>query len=144
MVAEAKRRAPASVAPLEFRTGDVRKLDFPDSSFDAVRTDRVLIFVPEVEKALTEIFRVLRPGGRLVTSELDGEAHFVDSPMVEVSREVFAVLAQTGMSHSRTRSPTVEADYSDGLQECQINPAGHSPAIPDVSPHFRPASSLID
>jgi ubiquinone/menaquinone biosynthesis C-methylase UbiE len=43
MIAEAKQRAPVSVAPLEFRTGDARKLDFPDSSFDAVRTDRVLI-----------------------------------------------------------------------------------------------------
>jgi ubiquinone/menaquinone biosynthesis C-methylase UbiE len=96
MVTEAKRRVPTSVGHLEFRTGDARKLDFPDSSFDAVRTDRVLIWVPEVENVLSEIFRVLRPGGRLVTSELDAEAYFADSPMVEFSREVFAVLAQTG------------------------------------------------
>ena len=100
MVAEAKRRAPASVAALEFRTGDVRKLDFTDSSFDAVRTDRVLMFVPEIEQALSEIFRVLRPGGRLVTSELDLETYFVDSPMVETSREVFAFFAQN-QPHSR-------------------------------------------
>jgi ubiquinone/menaquinone biosynthesis C-methylase UbiE len=101
MVTEARRREPASIEPLEFRTGDVRKLDFPDSSFDAVRTDRVLIFVPEVERALSEMFRVLRPGGRLVASELDAEAYFADSPMVEFSREVFAVLAQSGVPNSR-------------------------------------------
>ncbi len=68
MVSEA-RRAPESLTHLEFRTGDVRKLDFPDGSFDGVRTDRVLMFVPEIEQALAEIFRVLGPGGRLVTSE---------------------------------------------------------------------------
>jgi ubiquinone/menaquinone biosynthesis C-methylase UbiE len=93
MVAEAKQRAASCTLSLEFRAGDARKLDFPDCSFDAVRTDRVLIFVPEIEQTLTEIFRILRSGGRLVTSEIDWESWFVDSPMPETSRQVFAAIA---------------------------------------------------
>ncbi len=93
MVSEARRRALKSLTHLEFRTGDVRKLDFPDGSFDGVRTDRVLLFGPEIEQALAEILRVLCPGGRLVTSEIDAQTYFVDSPMVETSRAVFAAFA---------------------------------------------------
>jgi arsenite methyltransferase len=52
------------------------------------------MFVPEIDQALGEIFRVLRPGGRLVTSELDAQTLFVDSPMAETSRAVFEAFAQ--------------------------------------------------
>jgi SAM-dependent methyltransferase len=42
MIAESKRRAEGSGLPVHFQPGDVRKMDFPDASFDRVRTDRVL------------------------------------------------------------------------------------------------------
>jgi len=71
----------------------VRKLGFPDGSFDLVRTDRVLMFVPEIEQAISEIVRVLRPGGRVVASELDHEMHFHDSHFPDISRQVFAAFA---------------------------------------------------
>ena len=68
LIAESMRRAEGSTLPVEFRLGEVCKLDFPDAAFDRIRTDRVLIFVPEIEVALKEMLRVLRPGGRLVAS----------------------------------------------------------------------------
>jgi ubiquinone/menaquinone biosynthesis C-methylase UbiE len=94
MIAEAKRRAAGCGPSLEFRVGDACGLDFPDASFDGVRTDRALIFVRQTEKALAEAFRVLRHGGILVTSEIDLETQFIDSSMAEISGKFFSRFAQ--------------------------------------------------
>jgi ubiquinone/menaquinone biosynthesis C-methylase UbiE len=90
LIAESKRRASGSNLPVEFRLGDVRQLDFPNGTFNRVRTDRVLMFVPEIEAAIGEMVRVLRPGGRLFTCELDHELRFVDSRLPEINREIHA------------------------------------------------------
>ncbi|MCZ0963384.1 class I SAM-dependent methyltransferase [Paracoccus benzoatiresistens] len=45
---------------------DARKLDFPDHSFDHVAAMHVISVVPEPEKVMSEIARVLRPGGSVV------------------------------------------------------------------------------
>ncbi len=45
---------------------DARKLDFPDESFDTVAAMHVLSVVPEPERVMSEIARVLKPGGRVV------------------------------------------------------------------------------
>jgi ubiquinone/menaquinone biosynthesis C-methylase UbiE len=49
-------------------------LPFAHRSFDAVRTDRVLQFVPEPAKVLAEMWRVLRPGGIVTLIETDWQA----------------------------------------------------------------------
>ena len=49
---------------------DARTLDFPDGSFDTVAAMHVLSVVPEPEKVMTEIARVLRPGGRVVLTTI--------------------------------------------------------------------------
>jgi SAM-dependent methyltransferase len=46
------------------------RLPFPDASFDLVTIVTVLAFLPEPERALAEIARVLKPGGRLVVGDL--------------------------------------------------------------------------
>lgn len=51
---------------------DARDLDFPDDSFDTVAAMHVLSVVPEPEKVMSEIARVLKPGGKLVITN-----HFV-------------------------------------------------------------------
>ena len=48
------------------RVGDVQKLPFEDGVFDAALAAWMLYHVPEVERAIAELARVLRPGGRLV------------------------------------------------------------------------------
>ena len=48
------------------RVGDVQELPFEDESFDAALAAWMLYHVPDVERALAELARVLRPGGRLV------------------------------------------------------------------------------
>jgi SAM-dependent methyltransferase len=51
---------------IDARAGDVQELPFPEASFDAVSAQYMLYHVPDLERGLSEIARVLRPGGRLV------------------------------------------------------------------------------
>ncbi|QSB17403.1 class I SAM-dependent methyltransferase [Natronosporangium hydrolyticum] len=53
---------PAGAGALAVR-GDVRRLPFPDESFDVVVAAEVLEHVPDDEMAMAELARVLRPGG---------------------------------------------------------------------------------
>jgi SAM-dependent methyltransferase len=51
---------------IEAHAGDARQLPFDSSSFDAAVANRVLYHVPALDRAVSELARVLRPRGRLV------------------------------------------------------------------------------
>lgn len=63
-------QAEAGFPELEFREASVEALPFPDASFDVALSNGVLNLVPDKPAALGEIFRVLRPGGRLQTCDI--------------------------------------------------------------------------
>jgi SAM-dependent methyltransferase len=56
---------------------DARALPYPDASFDCAYLTLVLGEVPDQERALRELRRVLKPGGRLVVGELLIDPHYV-------------------------------------------------------------------
>jgi len=68
MVAEARRLVGPDNPRCAFVVGDATALPFDDASFDAVVTTGVLEYVANLELALSEIVRVLRPGGYLVAT----------------------------------------------------------------------------
>ena len=51
---------------VDARVGDVQQLPFPDASFDCAVAAWMLFHVPDLDRGLAELARVLRPGGRLV------------------------------------------------------------------------------
>ena len=62
----ARKRFELFNLPGEFRTADAENLDFPDNSFDLVYSHGVLHHTPDTERAVREVHRVLKPGGRAV------------------------------------------------------------------------------
>ncbi len=60
----------------EFAVGDAYRLDLDDESFDVVHVHQVMHHLTDPVRALTELRRVLRPGGLLAVRETDYGAYF--------------------------------------------------------------------
>jgi ubiquinone/menaquinone biosynthesis C-methylase UbiE len=83
---------------LTFRHGDIFDLPFGDSSFDVVFSQTVLCHIPEPEKALAEIKRVLCPGGLVALRDAITASTVIwpDEPLV---RELVRVI-RLAVQHS--------------------------------------------
>lgn len=68
LLAHARENAEIAGAPIEFVEGDAEALPYADGSFDVVLSQFGHMFAPRPELALSEMLRVLRPGGRLAFS----------------------------------------------------------------------------
>jgi len=66
MLALARRRAADLGLDADLREGDAQALPFPDGSFDSVVCTLSLCAIPDDARAMAEMARVLRPGGRLL------------------------------------------------------------------------------
>ena len=53
---------------------DATALPYPDRSFDAAVCVQVLEYVKDIGAALSELYRVLRPGGRTVIVDTDWDS----------------------------------------------------------------------
>lgn len=81
MVDAARRRALPNVT---FQRMDAQKLDFPAASFDAVLCGLGLMYVPDPPAALSEMRRVLRPGGRLAITVWGERSQCGWAPVFEI------------------------------------------------------------
>lgn len=70
MVAAATARL-AGLPQAEVRVGDAAELDLPDGAFDAAVSTQAYEYVADMPRALSELRRVLRPGGRAVILDTD-------------------------------------------------------------------------
>lgn len=69
MLNRAKQRAEELGKQVDLRLGDVQCLEFPDATFDTVAATFVFCSVPDPILGLREVFRVLKPGGKVVFME---------------------------------------------------------------------------
>jgi arsenite methyltransferase len=73
---------------VSFLEADATSLPLGDGGFDAVLTVQVLEYVDDVDAALAELLRVLRPGGRLVAWAVDWATLSLHSTDPERTRRV--------------------------------------------------------
>ncbi|WP_250445273.1 methyltransferase domain-containing protein [Actinotalea sp. C106] len=75
----------ADGAVIKVRQGDVHDLPLADATVDRARTDRVLQHVDDPRRAIDEVRRVLRPGGRAVFAEPDWDTLAIAAEQVDAS-----------------------------------------------------------
>ncbi|MCF8222676.1 MAG: arsenite methyltransferase [Bacteroidales bacterium] len=73
---------------IEFLHGDIENMPLPDNQFDVVISNCVLNLVPDKQKAFSEMYRILRPGGHFCVSDIVLEGLLPDA--VKKSAEMYA------------------------------------------------------
>lgn len=134
----AHAQAQISDPRVDFRVGDARSLPVEDGGFDAVVSGLVLNFVPDQPKAVAEMRRATKPGGKIAVYVWDyaGEMQFMrrfwdaavalnpatrdldESLRFPICRPepLSALFAAAGLREIETRAfdvPTVFADFED-------------------------------
>jgi SAM-dependent methyltransferase len=93
--AEAERR---DLDQIEFAEADVEALPFPDATFDLCVTYTGLHCFPDPPSALSQIARVLRPGGRLRGTTIVKRAGFRQDALVRLTQR--AGVFGPGLTHA--------------------------------------------
>lgn len=112
MVFRARETAARREAPnAEFRLGEIEHLPVESASVDVVLSDCVINLSPDKPGVFREAFRVLRPGGRLVISDLVS-AHELPEE-VRRDRDAWAACVAGAMREAEYVRGLAEAGFAD-------------------------------
>jgi SAM-dependent methyltransferase len=136
-----KNAASAGVANVEFRLGEIEHLPVADNSVDAIISNCVINLSPDKPQVFCEAFRALKPGGRLIVSDivldsplpkalLDSVAAYVSCISgASLKTDYLAMMSAAGFSDvavvSEDRFP-VEATASDPTLQALVRESGMS------------------
>jgi SAM-dependent methyltransferase len=138
MVDTATQRALLRALPnVAFARMDAARLALPDGGFDVVLCSLGLMYVPDPDAAVREMWRVLRPGGRVVLSVWGERARCGWATLFEIvdaevasevcplffglgGRDALAGLCTgAGLERIRQQRPSATLAYADGEEACR-------------------------
>jgi ubiquinone/menaquinone biosynthesis C-methylase UbiE len=113
---ESARAVSEGFPAVEFIQADIQKLPFANGSLHSVKVDRTLQHVERPQEVLGEIFRTIRPGGRVVCADPDWatfsiEASSLGNTQHPIARQV------TQLWSEDIRNPRIGRDLSRLLAE---------------------------
>jgi SAM-dependent methyltransferase len=94
---------------VEFRLGEIEHMPIQSKSVDLIVSNCVLNLVPDKQSAFHEIFRVLKPGGRISVSDMVA----TQGGRKEVKPEEWASCIAGAVSSEEYRSLLIDAGFVD-------------------------------
>jgi SAM-dependent methyltransferase len=102
---------------VDAQVGDVQELPFEDGVFDVVVAAWMLYHVPQLDRGIAELARVLRPGGRLVVAT-NSRFHLLElRELVGSGPSTLKFSREDGEEHLRRRFDRVSREDIDGQLE---------------------------
>jgi ubiquinone/menaquinone biosynthesis C-methylase UbiE len=114
----------------QFKEIDAQSIPFEDETFDAVIANHMLYHVPDRPKAIAEIERILKPGGRLIATTI-GQNHLKEianwiryvSPASEFESFGSPFTLENGFEQlEQFFSQVTVSRYSDNLHVTEVKP----------------------
>ena len=85
---DAARERCAELPQVEIKQGNITSIPATNEQFDLVTCTQVLLYVADIDTALSEIYRVLKPGGRVAIVETDWQGVVINSSFPELTRTI--------------------------------------------------------
>jgi ubiquinone/menaquinone biosynthesis C-methylase UbiE len=99
MVAAARERAAGAGFPILYQLGDAHALPFPNDTFDGCLAEKLFTHLERPDRALSEMRRVTRSGGRVVVASADQETLIVDAPDRALTRRILNHACDSWLVH---------------------------------------------
>ena len=140
MLAQARKNAEsAGVTNVEFRKGNIEELPVEDESVDVILSNCVINLSPEKDKVYREAYRVLKPGGRVMVSDI-----VIERELPELLRE--SIEAYVGcVGGASLRSVYLQTIEDAGFSEVRVEREGNfNDLLSESDPQVQEAMKKLD
>lgn len=102
-------------ADITFKSGNAHKLEFDDDSFDVVTCQTVLIHLENPQKAVEEMYRVVKPAGKVICAEPNNSASSLIMNSINSLRTVDEILEGVKYSILYEKGKTLSAQGNNSI-----------------------------